>query len=531
MGPNRWFQGPPFLLHPPSEWPLSPSEPASDDDSELRKSAFCGLTTSPSSTDEKEYRSWQEQVEATAEQLHKDSNLMGHPPAETYREAERHVFMRAQMDCFPEDYHLLRTGKTLQHNSRLLCLSPEFDESSQLIRVGGRLRRVEILSTDVVHSIVLDPKHRSCQLLIKDYDDRLHHPGPERVYAELRRKVWVLRGREAIKKHQRSCFECCKLKTKPATQKMGDLPPARLQLFKPAFYSTGMDCFGPLTIKIGRRNEKRWGLLFKCLTTRAVHLEVLTSIDSDAFLMALRRFIARRGTPHELHSDHGTNFHGGQRELETSFNQLGPQLQEILAKRQINFIYNPPAAPHFGGAWEREIRSVKTALRATLEAETVTEEVLTTVLVEIEAILNSKPLGYVSSDLSDLDPVTPNFLLMGRPDTSLPQVVYPASELLSKRRWRHVQVLAERFWSAFTKYYLLGQQTRGKWQSSLPNIQDGAIVMMVDPQLPRSAWQIGKVIKVFPGADGRVRSAEVQIQDRVYTRPITRLVVLPEVLD
>ncbi len=146
---------------------------------------------------------------------------------------------------------------------------------------------------------------------------------------------------------------------------MADLPPARLRLFKPAFYSTGMDCFGPFQVKIGRRTEKRWGIIFKCLTTRSVHLEVVTSIDSDAFLMAVRRFTARRGTPAELYSDQGTNFRGGENELREAFSPMSPELQESLANHQINFRFNPPAAPHFEGVWEREIRSVKAALLLT----------------------------------------------------------------------------------------------------------------------------------------------------------------------
>lgn len=145
--------------------------------------------------------------------------------------------------------------------------------------------------------------------------------------------------------------------------------------------------------------------------------------------------------------------------------------------------------------------------------------------------MNSKPLGYVSSDLADPDLVTPNSLLLGQPDGSLPPVVYPKSELLSKRRWRHSQVLAERFWSAFVKHYLLGLQTRGQWQKPSPDVQVGMVVLLIDPQLPRSLWQMGKVTKVFPGTDGRVRTVEVQIKDRVYTRPIARLIVLPEIQD
>ncbi len=359
----------------------------------------------------------------------------------------------------------------------------------------------------------MDPNHPNTRLLIKDYDSRIRHPGSERVFAELRRRVWILKGREAVKKHQRTCLECCKWRSKPASQIMVDLPSPRLRLFKPAFHSTGMDCFGPFLVKVRRRTEKRWGLLFKCMTTRAVHLEILTSMDRDAFLMALRRFIARRGKPAELYSDQGTNFRGGETELKEAFHQLSQDLQQQLAKQQISFHFNPPFAPHFGGVWERKIRSVKAALYTTLGSETVTGEVLQTVLIEIEDILISKPLGYVSADIADLDPITPNCLLMGRPDGSLPQVIYPVSELLGRRRWRHSQVLTDRFWTAFINHYLPGLQTRGKWHNPSADIKPGTVVILVDPQMPR------------------VRTAEIQIKNRVYTRPIARLVVLPEIPD
>ena len=308
---------------------------------------------------------------------------------------------------------------------------------------------------------------------------------------------------------------------------MADLPEARLRLHKPPFYSTGVDCFGPMLIKVGRRPEKRWGIIFKCLTTRAVHLDLLKNMDSDAYLMALRRFAARRGTPAEVWSDRGTNFKGAQRELMEAFENMAPELQQRLARQKIKFNFNPPAAPHFGGAWEREVRSVKSALYTCIGSQPVPEEVLLTVLLEVEAILNSKPLGYVSADIADIDPVTPNSLLMGRPDGSLPQVVYPETDILSRRRWRHSQILADQFWSRFIREYLPGLQTRQKWQSSPPDLQDEAVVMLVEPQLPRAQWPVGRVVKVHRSDDGGVRSADVNIKGHIFTRPVARLVMLP----
>ncbi len=186
---------------------------------------------------------------------------------------------------------------------------------------------------------------------------------------------------------------------------------------------------------------------------------------------------------------------------------------------------------HFGECWEREIRSIKTALQVTLGGQTVTEEVLRTVLIEIEGILNSKPLGYTSSDISDIDPITPNCFLIGRRDASLPQAMYKDSGVLSRCRWRHSHLLADHFWRHFIKYYLPSLQVRQKWKMDKGNLQIGDVVMIVDPQLPQALWPVGKISEVHPGADDRVRSATVQVERRTYTRPVARLVKLPAVPD
>ncbi|XP_016519033.1 uncharacterized protein LOC107833689 [Poecilia formosa] len=527
---TRWNQGPSFLLQASDYWPTNPAIPLEEESSELRKSVFCGVTstTTFSSPESETYKDWQELLESTAQNLQaavgKDVSLS----AEDYRKAERHIMAKIQHDSFPDEIRLLKLGKPVATNSRLRALAPQLDEAGE-IRVGGRLRQAKDLELGAVHPIVLDPNHPFTRLLIQDYDRRLCHPGPERLFADIRRNFWILRGREAVRRHQSKCPNCRRWKSKPTIPQMADLPAARLRLYKPVFYSTGTDCFGPFHVKIGRRNEKRWGIIFKCLTTRAVHLDILTHLDVDSFLMALRRFIARRGTPSEILSDQGTNFRGAERELQQAIAKMSPDLQQSLAKQRIVFKFNPPGAPHFGGVWEREIRSVKTALYATVGAQPLPEEVLRTVLVEVEGILNSKPLGYVSSSVADPDPVTPNHLLMGRPDGSLPQVAYPATELPSKRRWRHSQALADHFWSRFIREYLPNLQVRQKWQTSQADLVQDTVVMLMDPQLPRALWPVGRVTKLHPSADGRIRSADVRVKDRIYTRPVARMIVLPAV--
>ena len=451
--------------------------------------------------------------------------------ADQRAEIELHLLQRAQKSSFPEEWVALKDGKELPRCSRLLQLSPEWDAVDGVIRVGGRLRRAEDIPLLTEHPIVLDPAHPVTRLLIQDFDQKLMHYGPDRVHAEIRRRFWILRGRQAVRKHQRQCFDCQRWRATPSVPKMADLPPARLRIKQPPFYSTGVDCFGPMTIKIGRRTEKRWGIIFKCMTTRAVHLDLLDSLDTDAYLMAFRRFVSRRGKPYEMLSDCGTNFIGGAAELKEAFSAMEPELRHELAKHQVRFHFNPPNAPHFGGLWEREIKSAKYGLRVVLKDQSVPEQVLRTVLVEVEGILNSKPLGYTASDIADIDPVTPNVLLMGRQDPALPQVVYPAKDLLGRRRWKHSQVLADHFWTRFTEFYLPSLQSRQKWQREVSGLSKNDVVMIIDPNLTRAQWPIGRVTQTFPGPDGRVRSANVKVRNRVYTRPVARLIRLPEMTD
>lgn len=532
--PHRWHQGPEFLYLPEDQWPTMPSVDPESDDCELRKSTvICNvrILPGPQLPAVEDFPSWKELLDATARSLHgaaADSQTTNQPcEASDYLAAEIALLVRAQLDSFPDEVKALKSNRAIPSDSRLHSLSPEYDEVTGLLRVGGRLRRAENLEIDAIHPIVLDPHHPLTKLLIQDYDSTLQHPGPERVLAELRRTFWVLRGREAIRKHQHSCRECQLWRAKPDVPKMADLPSSRLRLYKPPFYSTGVDCFGPFRIKIGRRNEKRWGILYKCMTTRCVHLDLLKNLDSNAFLMSLRRFVSHRGTPFELLCDNGTNFVGGNRELQDAFETMAPQLQEQLAKQQITFRFNPPAAPHFGGTWEREVKSVKTALKVILKDQIVPDTVLHTVLIEVEGIMNSKPLGYLSTDVADPDPVTLNILIMGHQDSSLAQAIYDSTNLLGTRRWKHSQVLADHFWSTFIRHYLPGLQGRQKWRKDGKDLSAGQVVLIVDPQLPRALWPVGKVTQTHPGPDNRVRTVAVKVKDRTYLRPVSRLVLLP----
>lgn len=249
--PNRWSQGPPFLLRSPDSWPERPNAEPPKDQAKLRKTAFCGATvTSPSDCGPggKGAGSWQELLEDTVTAL-QGATLSGSPlTAEDYQRVEIEILLRAQKQSFPDDYKLLVGGKPVAPSSRLLTLSPVLDSASGLIRVGGQLRRLEDVDVPL-HPVVLDAAHPVTHLLIQKYDSDLHHPGPERVFSELRRSFWIIRGREAVRKHQRACAECQQWRGQPSVPRMADLPEARLRLHKPPFYFTGVDCLDPCWLK------------------------------------------------------------------------------------------------------------------------------------------------------------------------------------------------------------------------------------------------------------------------------------------
>jgi len=180
---------------------------------------------------------------------------------------------------------------------------------------------------------------------------------------------------------------------------MASLPEDRITPSKPAFTYVGVDCFGPFTVRRGRTTAKRYGVLFTCLVIRAVHIEVVLSMDTESFINALRRFIARRGRPEEIRSDNGGNFVKGERELREAVQQWNQgQIHEYLLQHNIKWIFNPPAASHHGGVWERCIRTVRKVMKALLNEQTLDDEGLNTLMCEVESIVNGRPITKVSDD-------------------------------------------------------------------------------------------------------------------------------------
>ena len=442
--------------------------------------------------------------------------------AEDLRTARLSLIRISQHACFPDEIARLSKGKPIQRESRLLTLSPFIDEQGHL-RVGGRLQN-STLEFDARHQFILDPKHPLTRLLVRWAHICVAHHRTERTLAETRARYWVLRGREAAKSAITRCFACAKDRARPPQPLMAPLPAQRVRPFQRPFASVGVDYFGPYNVSIGRRSEKRYGVLFTCLVTRAVHLELASSLDTDSFLLAFSRFSSRRFAPTEVWSDNGTNLKAGERELKDAVAHFNAaRIEHQLARREIRWHFSPPSAPHFGGVWERLVRSCKTAINAVVNKQSIKEEVLVTVFAQVEALLNNRPLTHVGAHPEELEALTPNHFLIGGPNPHIPTDIVEEGDRCYRRRWKHAQLIIDHVWRRWLREYLPTLSARRKWQQDEPDLRENDIVLIVDPNSPRGHWPLGRVFKVLPGADGVVRTAEVVTSKGTYVRPVARL--------
>ena len=238
--------------------------------------------------------------------------------------------------------------------------------------------------------------------------------------------------------------------------------------------------------------------------------------------------MARRGQPQMIRSDNGKNFVGAERELRQAVEAFdNARIGNQLLGRGIEWKFNPPFASHMGGVWERQIRTVRRVLAGLMKEQTLSDEALQTLMTVAEGIVNNRPITPVSNDPRDLEALTPNHLLIMRPATA-PQGLFDAKDLQLRKKWRQVQYLADLFWRRWTREYLPLLRARTKWTEPERNVMEGDIILVMDYSLPRNEWTLGRIVQVYPGADGLVRVAKVRTRDTELVRPVTKLCLLEE---
>lgn len=561
---ERWWNGPNFLWKPlPNETNFDPQ--VSPDDPEVRKVTVLASTSAEHSDlidDIKHFSDWFHakrvialcllfsrkmklslKKDSTNSAKEEDDSLC--PSKERKRQdgslrsvtlrvkdlqtAELFLIKAAQSKAFPEETEALATkshqengivGKSVKRTSPIHRLKPIVDDDG-VLRVGGQLHQTD-LPYDVKHPVLLPKKAHLTDLVIRHFHQRTGHQGRARTHAEIRSSgYWIVNGSSLIGHHISKCVTCRKLRASPQQQVMAELLTDRFEQVPPFTFSA-VDYFGPFYIKEGRKEMKRYGVLFTCMASRAIHLEIATSLTTDSFLNAYRRFVCRRGPIQQLRSDQGTNFVGAKNELEAALHEMNHnKIQRELLKDNCDWFawkMNVPHASHMGGMWERQIKTIRSVLTGLLEnhGNRLDDESLRTLMIEAEAIVNSRPL--TTDDLTDPDSqdvLTPNHLLTMKSSIILaPPGNFQRADVYSKKRWRRVQQLADEFWQHWRKSYLQSLQTRQKWTTPMKNVEVGDIVILKHDSVPRNCWKLARVETTYPDADGYVQKVKVAVADQ-----------------
>ncbi|KAI7789365.1 hypothetical protein IRJ41_003871 [Triplophysa rosa] len=417
------------------------------------------------------------------------SKASGQNTTNLQTQAKLTVISSVQQYEFKEDIKRLHKGEQIPKTSPL---------------VGGQTSLADF-PYDERHPLILPKKHHVSTLLVRHYHQGVVHQGRHLTEGVLRSAgVWIIGGKKLVSSVIYQCVTCRRLRGKPVEQKMANLPEDRLTM-EPPFTRVGLDVFGRWSVvtrktRGGAAESKRWAVLFSCLGTRAVHIEVIESMSTSCFINALRRFFAVRGPSKVFRSDRGTNFIGAY----------------YLSNEGCTWTFNTPHSSHMGGSWERMIgiaRRILDAMFLQAGSTRLTHEVLTTLMAEVMAIINARPLVSISTDSDSPTILTPSMLLTPKAG-----------------QWQHVQGLANTFWKRWRQEYLSVLHPRRKWTHDKDNVQEGDVVLLKDEQVKRNEWPIGLITKTFPSEDKKVRKVEVKVvkqgTSRVYLRPVTQLILL-----
>ena len=457
-------------------------------------------------------------------------------------ESSNVIVSLVQWEAYPDEINALKQGLLVPKSSRLFKLDPYLDDAG-LLRVGGRLQ-FSRYSYNVKHPCILPRNNLLTHLLVLHYHQKVAHQGRTATLNHIRSNGYhIVSGTTLVSSLINKCVICRKIRGKLATQKLSDLPSERCEEVPPFTY-VGFDCFGPFHVRDGRKEHKRYGVVFSCLGSRSVHIEAVEDLSSDAFINALRCLLAIRGPVSRLYSDRGTNFIGANNEFKAALAEMSSEaVSQFLQDNQCQFVFNTPSSSHMGGSWERLIRTIRQVMNG-LAAESpgrLDTSSLRTLFYEVMAIVNSRPISYIgnSDGNSQPEPLTPNHLLTMKVRQPIPPPgTFEKENLYGRRRWRKVQYLAEQFWSRWRHEYLSTLQKRQKWHTFQRNLKVGDVVLLMSETSCRSEWRMGLVVHVYPSRDGLIRKVSIRMGDKcidskgkrksvtILDRPVHKCIVL-----
>ena len=379
-------------------------------------------------------------------------------------------------------------------------------EVDDIIVAGGRLESWMLDTYNNVRPAILPYKHP----LAKRYAETIHnkcHRGIATVAAMIRQRFWRM-----LKSIKYKCYLCKILEKKLEEQVMGQIPQYTLKP-APAWSYTSLDFFGPYEIK-GEVNKmsrgKGFGVIFNCMLSRAIHLDIAANYGTNAFLLVLRRFISIRGCPIIIRSDRGSQLVAANKELKAIEDIDIEALKEFGSSNSIDWEFTSGDAPWQTACSEALIKSAKRSLSTAIGSQVLTFHEVQTVLFEVANILNDRPIGRKPTSMKDGSYLSPNDLLLGRSSSRIPDVPFNLGGHL-RDRYQLVQRIVNSFWEKWTIHYFPSLLIRQKWHVSRRNVKIGDIVLVQDSKQIRGKWKLVRVTVAEPSLrDGFVRNVTIQ---------------------
>ena len=465
------------------------------------------------------------------------------PTAEEIDEALKCWLKSVQREYYPEEVDRLKAKSPIKQDSKISQLSPYIDEDTGLIRMEGRIHNAQLTESEK-HPVILPHQSHIVKLLVENIHMKQMHSGVNHTLITLRNEFWVTRARSLVKSVVKSCILCRMHMPKRITVPYSPLPADRVTEASP-FQIIGIDFTGPIhieetkittkrttkkcpvkTVKV-KTTSKAYIALTTCAVTRAVHLELVPDLSTDAFMRSFRRFVSRRGTSQVIYSDNAQTYKCAEKGIKQCYEILNsPKFQEFLSERSIKWKYICPLSPWWGGYWERLMKTIKIPLKKVLGKSFMSSDELYTVLTEVEAMVNSRPICAVHDDPNSLEYLTPANFLIGRSTINLPVRPLKHTEVhptVTRKELnnllRNQEKALKRVWKMWREEYLRSLGTSPAIKDQMP-IKEGDLVMVASNLQPRCTWSVGRVSELLEGRDGRIRSAIVKVKGKLRTRPV-----------
>ncbi|XP_057305456.1 uncharacterized protein LOC130642387 [Hydractinia symbiolongicarpus] len=553
---NLWWHGPKWLTKDQTFWP-DWNIPEVNLDEAPKKDAsktnvlheFAGAVQqtmklqlqSPFMIEETRYSSLKKLLRATAYASRFIQSTKGIRPASNTLIAKEIEESEKKWIKYVQSKHYVTKNKNLVEEQRKSQLNPALDDED-IVRVHGRFANAD-LEKDTLTPILLPRGEHFTKLVIEDQHNQIHHSGTPHTLAAIRQRFWIPQGRAEVKSILRKCLVCIKHQGGPYRVKpMAPWPKSKVNKSK-AFINTGLDYFGPLYIKQGKDQQKSWVCLFTCITTRALHLELVDGMSAEHFLLALRRFIARRGKPNQIVLDNASQFKAAKETIDLAWKSTinDPTVHSYLANERIEWSFIIELSPWMGGFYERLVGTTKMALKKSIGNLRLTSTQLQTILTEIEATLNSRPLTYLGDDLNDQTFITPAHFLSVNSKTGCPQFErqedddpdYNNQPLTEGKKlleiWKKGNRHLDQFWNIWKNHYLLSLRERSqtfmkhskKQSSREPKVGD---IVLIKDSTPRGTWRIGRIVELLKSRDNQERAAKVILPNQnVLQRSLVHL--------